>query len=56
MAQCTHLDQIHEVTPSGNGCKECLEMGDSWVHLIMSFEPGEDWGWCYVDDVYLEAG
>ena len=24
-------------------------------HAIMrSFEPGEDWGWCYVDDLVLE--
>jgi uncharacterized UBP type Zn finger protein len=24
-------------------------------HPIMrSFEPGEDWGWCYVDDAMLE--
>jgi len=22
--------------------------------LIRSFEPGEDWGWCYADEVYLE--
>jgi uncharacterized UBP type Zn finger protein len=22
--------------------------------LIRSFEPGEDWGWCYVDQVFLE--
>jgi uncharacterized UBP type Zn finger protein len=22
--------------------------------LIRSFEPGEDWGWCYVDKVDLE--
>ena len=21
--------------------------------LIGSFEPGEDWGWCYVDQLYL---
>jgi CPA1 family monovalent cation:H+ antiporter len=21
--------------------------------LIRSFEPGEEWGWCYVDDVFL---
>lgn len=21
--------------------------------LIRSFEPGEDWGWCYVDDLFL---
>ncbi len=24
-------------------------------HPIMrSFEPGEDWGWCYVDELFLE--
>ena len=23
--------------------------------IIRSFEPGEDWGWCYVGQVWLEA-
>ena len=23
--------------------------------IIRSFEPGEDWGWCYVDEVVLDA-
>lgn len=22
--------------------------------IIRSFEPGEDWGWCYVDRLFLE--
>jgi hypothetical protein len=22
--------------------------------IIRSFEPGEDWGWCYVDELLLE--
>lgn len=22
--------------------------------IIRSFEPGEDWGWCYVDEIYLQ--
>lgn len=22
--------------------------------LIRSFEPGEDWAWCYVDNLFLE--
>jgi uncharacterized UBP type Zn finger protein len=83
--QCTHLDMIQKVTPSGDGCKECLEMGDTWVHLRIcmtcgqvgccdqsknkhaskhahaaqhpiaaSIEPGEDWAWCYVDQMYIE--
>jgi hypothetical protein len=39
-AQCTHLDQIHEVTPSSTGCQECLELGDTWVHLRMCMTDG----------------
>ena len=86
MAQeCKHLDQIHKVTPSSKGCKECLEMGDTWVHLrlcltcghvgccdssknkhasahyrhvkhpiVRSFEPGENWMWCYADEIFME--
>lgn len=23
--------------------------------IIKSFEPGEDWGWCYVDEEFFEA-
>jgi hypothetical protein len=23
--------------------------------IIKSFEPGEDWGWCYVDQLLLDA-
>lgn len=22
--------------------------------LIRSYEPGEDWGWCYVDELFIE--
>ena len=22
--------------------------------IIKSFEPGEDWGWCYEDEIYIE--
>jgi hypothetical protein len=31
--QYTHLDEINDVTPSAEGCEECLQMGDTWVHL-----------------------
>ena len=79
---CTHLDQIHDVTPNSQGCAECLKTGDTWValrecltcgnvgccdssknthatkhfqgtqHAIMqSVEPGENWRWCYVDQM-----
>ena len=82
--KCMHLGQVHQVTPSAEGCEECLKMGDTWVHLrlclycghvgcgdnsknkhatkhfggtqhaiIRSFEPGEDWRWCYVDEIFL---
>jgi uncharacterized UBP type Zn finger protein len=83
---CSHLDEVHlDVAPSGNGCKECLEIGDIWVHLrlcmtcghvgccdssknkhatkhhratthpvIQSFQPGEDWFWCYPDELMFE--
>jgi uncharacterized UBP type Zn finger protein len=30
---CTHLHEICSVTPNTTGCQECLEMGDTWVHL-----------------------
>ena len=33
MTQCTHLNQIKEVTPSADGCEECLKIGSWWVHL-----------------------
>jgi len=49
-AVCSHLGEIRQVKPSGRGCKECLEMGDTW----QSFEPGEDWRWCYADEVFLD--
>ncbi len=84
MTTCQHLDQIHKVSPSERGGKECVETGDTWVHLrlclscghvgccddsknrhgtkhfhttrhpiIQSFEPGEDWRWCYIDKIDL---
>ena len=71
-APCTHLDQIKDVTPSAQGCEECLICGHvGWCDssknthatthfhatthpLIRSFQPGEDWLWCYVDQVMME--
>ena len=84
---CTHLDTVEDVTPSGDGCQECLQTGGRWVHLrlcmscghigccdnspgrhatghwkahaghplIRSYEPGEDWWWCYADDLFFEV-
>lgn len=81
---CTHLDQVHQVTPSSPGCEECLRIGQHWVHLrlclscghvgccdssknrhatahfwetshpiVRSLEHGEDWRWCYVDEIVV---
>lgn len=30
---CSHLEQIRPVFPSAAGCEECLQTGDSWMHL-----------------------
>lgn len=38
--QCTHLDQVHDVTPNTAGCEECLQTGDTWVHLRMCLSCG----------------
>ena len=29
MTQCTHTNRINQVTPSAEGCEECLRMGDT---------------------------
>jgi len=85
MQYCEHVASIKDVTPSADGCEDCLKIGSSWVHLrlceecghvgccdsspnrhatkhyhatqhpiIKSFEPGEEWGYCYVDDMFYE--
>lgn len=40
MSLCSHLSEVREVTPSGEGCKECIEMGDSWKHLRLCMSCG----------------
>jgi uncharacterized UBP type Zn finger protein len=32
-SKCSHLAEIKDVTPSAQGCEECLQIGDKWVHL-----------------------
>jgi hypothetical protein len=86
MPVCNHLDDVRPITPSADGCEDCLAEGFTrWVHLrlcracghvgccdsspgrhatahhhatahpvIQSYEPGEDWLWCYVDEVVFE--
>lgn len=80
---CEHVAAAQEVTPSANGCEDCLRIDGTWVHLricmtcghvgccdsspgkhatahwhthpehplVRSFEPGEDWWWCYADQL-----
>lgn len=38
--QCTHLNQIKDVSPHTNGCEECLKSGDEWVHLRLCMTCG----------------
>ena len=77
---CTHLETLAEVTPSSDGCEDCLRIGGLCMHcghvgccdsspnrhatahshahadhpVIRSYEPGEDWWWCYADDLFFE--
>ena len=37
---CTHLSAIRQVTPSAQGCEDCLKTGDTWVHLRLCMACG----------------
>jgi CPA2 family monovalent cation:H+ antiporter-2 len=37
---CAHADQVEPVVPRTAGCEECLENGDSWVHLRLCLTCG----------------
>ncbi|NJM07477.1 UBP-type zinc finger domain-containing protein [Candidatus Gracilibacteria bacterium] len=39
-SQCTHTDQIQDVTASADGCEDCLKIGGRWVHLRMCLTCG----------------
>jgi uncharacterized UBP type Zn finger protein len=83
---CEHIEQAGEPAPNTpEGCEECLQMNDTWVHLrlcldcghvgccdssknrhatrhfhaahhpvIRSFQPGESWRWCYLDELFAQ--
>ena len=38
---CSHLDQVRDVTPSAEGCEECLRIGGWWVHLRICLTCGK---------------
>ena len=40
MKSCTHLTEIREVTPSGDGCTECVRLGWTWIHLRICLSCG----------------
>jgi CPA2 family monovalent cation:H+ antiporter-2 len=31
--RCSHTGQAKDVIPGSRGCGECLQLGDTWVHL-----------------------
>ncbi|HEY2888154.1 MAG TPA: UBP-type zinc finger domain-containing protein [Candidatus Limnocylindrales bacterium] len=37
---CSHLEMIHDVSPSAEGCEDCLKIGGWWVHLRMCMTCG----------------
>lgn len=37
---CAHTGEAHAVTPLTEGCQECLEIGDTWVHLRLCLTCG----------------
>jgi uncharacterized UBP type Zn finger protein len=38
--ECSHLDQVQPVTPSAQGCEDCLKMGGFWVRLRICLSCG----------------
>jgi hypothetical protein len=40
MATCTHVDDLSPVTPSSEGCEDCLRIGSHWKHLRMCVHCG----------------
>jgi hypothetical protein len=85
--ECAHAAELADVTPSADGCEDCLREGSRWVHLrmcmhcghvgccdnsprrharahwkqqpdhtvIRSFEPSEDWWWCFIDELFFDV-
>jgi uncharacterized UBP type Zn finger protein len=40
MVDCPHLAGIQQVTPSADGCEDCLRTGDTWFHLRLCLTCG----------------
>jgi uncharacterized UBP type Zn finger protein len=39
-ATCTHLDEIKVTQTQTRVCNECVQLGDTWVHLRLCLECG----------------
>jgi uncharacterized UBP type Zn finger protein len=37
---CAHLAEMKDVTPSAEGCENCLKSGDEWVNLRLCLTCG----------------
>jgi uncharacterized UBP type Zn finger protein len=37
---CQHVKDLKPMEPRAKGCEECLEMGDTWVHLRLCMSCG----------------
>jgi len=52
--QCGHTSQIRDAEPSAQGNRHATAPFHATEHpIIRSFEPGEDWRWCYVDEMLV---
>jgi uncharacterized UBP type Zn finger protein len=51
---CLECGQVAccDSSPNQHASKHAASAGHP---IAASFEPGEDWAWCYVDDVMLDA-
>jgi hypothetical protein len=48
---CAHLRSIHAVTPNKHATKHFHATKHP---IIEGYDPPEGWGWCYVDEVFIE--
>ena len=39
---CTHLETLAEVSPSSDGCEDCLRIGGQWVANVGEQRPNSD--------------
>jgi len=60
MTECANLRKIREIRPRSAGCgcdpspnRHAKHFHKTHHPLIRSLEPGENWAWCYVDQVTL---